>query len=516
MLGCTVQPMTTSATVAGVDELNPKRWWSLLALCTLTGLVWLTATDISISLPTIGRELGGSMDTLQWAVNGYFLAGSLIVLGGRLSDMRGRRRIFIIGGSLLILGSVVAGSASSTAQLVVGRVIEGVGAAAILPSSLAMVAVGFPENERARAIAIWIAVAWGGQGIGPLIGGGLIEAFGWQAIFWINLPLGLAAIWLVLKTTPESFNTRKGAKLDVPGAVVLTAALVSLSYGLVSVDNASGSLLAALFGGSIALFALFVLIESRASEPLVPLSVFRRPAFMGAVSANLLANIIFSAVIFIMALYLQVVMGYGALKAGALLLPATLVVLAVNVLGEHLTQRQVYRMPIALGMILLGVGCVLLTGLGGSYASLLPGFILVGAGIGLQITPATELAVGSSGVGEGVASGVFKATSMIGGSLGVAVGTAIFQNFAGKVFEEPANAAVLAGTVQSKLLDVLVGSQPTSTLSQSALNIVYDAFDSGGSAAMIFCAIVAALGAALAYLLLRGAKTDPEAELVAS
>ncbi|MCX6386848.1 MAG: MFS transporter [Solirubrobacterales bacterium] len=312
--------MNTTVSARPASDINPQRWLSLAALCVLTGLVWLTATDISIALPTIGQALGGSMDSLQWAVNGYFLAGSLIVLGGRLSDMKGRRKIFIIGGFLLILGSVVSGSAGSTSQLVIGRVIEGVGAAAILPSSLAIVAVQFPENERARAIAIWIAVAWGCQGIGPLIGGGLIQAFGWQAIFWINVPLGIAAIWLVLKTTPETFNTREGAKLDIPGAAVLTSALILLSYGLVECDSASLPTVFLYFGGSALLFALFVFVESRASEPLVPLSVFRRPAFMGAVSANLLANIVFSAVIFIMALYLQVVMGYGALKAGALLL----------------------------------------------------------------------------------------------------------------------------------------------------------------------------------------------------
>ena len=503
--------MTTAA--VAIDNVNPKRWLSLLALCMLTGLVWLTATDISIALPTIGQAFGGSMDSLQWAVNGYFLAGSLIVLGGRLSDMKGRRKVFVAGGVLLVLGSIVAGSASGTEQLVIGRVIEGIGAAAILPSSLAIVAVQFPEHERAKAIGIWIAVAWGGQGVGPLIGGGLIETFGWAAIFWINLPLGIAAIWLVIRTTPETFNTREGAKLDVPGAIVITGALVLLSYGLVKCDSASASQLLLYFGGSIALFALFVLIESRAKEPLVPLSVFRRAAFMGAVSANLLANIVFSAVIFIMALYLQVVMGYGALKAGALLLPATLVVLVVNVIGGHLTERQIYRLPIALGMVILGFGSLFLTGLGGSYASLLPGFILVGAGIGLQITPAAELAVGSSGAGEGVASGVFKAMSMIGGSLGVAISTAVFQNVAVKTFDEPANSALLSGTPQSTLLDVLVGSQPTSTLSDSALQIVYEAFDNGGGAAMIFCAIVCVVGALLAFFLLKGAKTDSDAEL---
>ena len=145
-------------------SVNPYRWWSLLGLCGFTFLIWLTATDINIALPTIGREFKDSMDSLQWAVSGYFLAGSLIIVGGRLGDLRGRRKIFLIGGGLLLVGSVVAALAGGVEQLVAGRVIQGVAAAAILPTSLAMVAVGFPPEERPRAVAIWIAVAWGARG----------------------------------------------------------------------------------------------------------------------------------------------------------------------------------------------------------------------------------------------------------------------------------------------------------------------------------------------------------------
>jgi len=182
---------------------NPKRWWSLLGLCTFTALVWLTATDMSIALPTVGKDFKASMDSMQWAVSGYFLAGSLIIVGGRLGDLRGRRLVFFIGGALLLIGSIVAGTSTGNEQLVVGRVIQGIGAAAILPTSLALVAVGFPAKERPKAVAIWIATAWVGQGVGPLIGGGLVDAFGWQAIFWINLPLGLLALLLLLALLPS-------------------------------------------------------------------------------------------------------------------------------------------------------------------------------------------------------------------------------------------------------------------------------------------------------------------------
>ncbi len=231
---------------------DPHRWWSLLGLCGFTFLVWLTATDINIALPAIGRDFGGSMDSLQWTVSAYFLAGSLIVVGGRLGDLRGRRLIFTIGGGLLLLGSIVAALAGGIEQLVAGRVIQGAAAAAILPTSLAIVAVGFPPEERPRAVAIWIAVAWTGQGVGPLIGGGLVDAFGWAGIFWVNIPFGLAFLALTWKATPET-RAEVGGKLDIPGAVLLMGALFVLSYGLVAFDTAGSGERTLLFAGSVLL-----------------------------------------------------------------------------------------------------------------------------------------------------------------------------------------------------------------------------------------------------------------------
>ena len=488
----------------GPASLNPNRWWSLLGLCGLTFLVWLTATDINIALPTIGRDFKGSMDTLQWAVSGYFLAGSLIVIGGRLGDLRGRRRIFFIGGGLLILGSVVAGLAGGVNQLIAGRVIEGLGAALILPTSLAMVAVGFPPEERPKAVAIWIAVAWGGQGVGPLVGGGLVDAFGWAGIFWVNLPLGLGFLWLVSRTTPES-SSDDGGRLDVPGAVLLMGALIALSYGLVAFDTAGTGELVALFGGSLLLFVLFALVERRATDPLVPLPIFKRPKFMGAVSANFLANVAFAVVVFLMALHLQIVLREDPLTAGALLLPATATILLFNVIGEWLTRTGRFRIGIALGMFFLAAGCLVLTSLDGTYGSLLPGFILVGIGIGLQITPATELAVTTSGTGEGVASGVFKATSMIGGSIGVALATAVFQRVASSSLEEKISAApaTFTGRTETSLLDVLTGSQTPVGLSPAVTDAVDAAFEAAAGDAMFVGVTAAGIGLVLAIILLR-------------
>lgn len=488
-------------------SVNPYRWWSLLGLCGFTFLVWLTATDINIALPTIGRDFQGSMDSLQWAVSGYFLAGSLIIVGGRLGDLRGRRRIFLIGGGLLLVGSVVAALAGGVEQLVAGRVIQGVAAAAILPTSLAMVAVGFPPEERPKAVAIWIAVAWGGQGVGPLIGGGLVEAFGWSGIFWVNVPLGLAFLALVYRTTPET-RAEEGGRLDVPGAFLIMTGLFLISFGLVQFDTASATELVLLFGGAVLAFVAFVLVERRADDPLVPLSVFRRPKFMGAVSANLLANVAFAVVVFLMALYLQIVLVESPLTAGALLLPATATILLFNLIGERLTRQGRFRTAIALGMAFLAAGCFILTFLDGTYGSLLPGFILVGIGIGLQITPATELAVTASGAGEGVASGVFKATSMIGGSIGVALATAVFQKsasskLAGEINADPSS---FTGRTETSLLDVITGSQTPVGLPEVVKSATDGAFEAAAGDAMFVGVIAALVGLILAITLLgRGA-----------
>ena len=349
--------------------------------------------DISLALPTIGQALGGSMDTLQWAVNGYFLAGALIIVGGKIGDIHGRRLVFGAGTVLILVGSVVAGLASGPDLLIVGRVIEGVGAAAVLPSALAIVAVSFEGRERDTAIGAWIATCWGAQAIGPLVGGLLITALSWQWIFWINLPIGAAALVLMWLTTAESRDEGADRRIDFGGAITLVLAIGFLSYGLVAADSASPRTLGLLFLIAFAAFGAFVAIERRVGNPVVLLGIFRRRRFDGAVLANLIANIVFSAVIFFMALYLQVVEHQSPLRAGVLLLPATIPILLANPIGTRFGRSRGAWLPTAIGMVLLAVACVLLLDLSGSYNQLIAPFLLLGAGIGLQITPCAAVAV---------------------------------------------------------------------------------------------------------------------------
>ena len=494
---------------------SPNRWLSLISICAVTALVWVTASDISLALPTIAREFGGSMDTLQWAVNGYFLAGSLIIVGGKLGDIFGRRFVFAMGTLLILMGSVVAGLAQDPTMLIIGRVIEGVGAAAILPSALAIVAVSFSGRERDTAIGAWIATCWGAQAVGPLVGGLLITALPWQWIFWMNLPIGIVALALMWKTTPESSEEGADRRIDIGGALTLVGGIGLISYGLVQADTASPRELAGYFLVALLLLVAFVMIERRVRNPVVQLAIFRRGRFNGAVLANLIANVIFGAAIFFMALYLQVVEDMSPLRAGVMLLPATIPILLVNPFGTRLGLRFGPWLPTAVGMALLAAASVLLLDLTGSYNQLIIPFLLLGAGIGLQITPCAAVAVEDpDGAGEGVASGVYKASSMIGGSLGVALGTAIFQTRARLELERMLQPYDPTFKQLSEYLDVLTGSAKAADIIPAAgmdvTATVTRAFDVAVAYAMVPSVISAVIGVGVAVLLPRGKAPAPD------
>ena len=473
----------------------------------ITALVWVTASDISIALPTIGAWMGGdNADKLQWAVNGYFLAGSLIIVTGRLGDVFGRRKMFAVGALLIVAGSVVAALAQGPPMIIAGRIIEGVGAAAVLPNALAIIAVSFPGANRDKAIGTWVAVCWGAQAVGPLAGGALIQAFSWQAIFWINLPLVLAALLLVWRTTAESVDETTGRSVDVPGAVTIFAGLALLNYALVGSDTASSGATLGLFLAALALLALFVLIESRTRVPLVKLAIFRRGGFDGAVLGNLISNFVFGAIVFFMALYLQVVLQYSPLTAGALLLPATVPILLVTPVGAVLGRRYGPWLPITLSLAVIAASCALFTGLGSSYGQLILPFVLLGVGVGLQIAMTARVSVDDAGdAGEGVASGVYKASSMIGGSLGVAALTAVFQNSSdAKVRELVANPGP---RLLGKVKDVLTGASsvteirlPGGIRAQDAIDTVFD-YALGN--AMWVAAAISIAGAIACFFLMR-------------
>ena len=502
-------PVSVSTSVEAV----PRRWWSLLGLCLVTALVWFAASDISIALPTIGRELGGTMDVLQWAVNGYFLAGAFIIVGGRIGDIYGRRLTFAVGTVLLVIGSTVAGLSPSPTVLIIGRVIEGLGAAAVLPTALSIIAVIFTGRQRDTAVAVWIAVCWGAQAIGPLIGGLVVDSIGWRWLFWLNLPIAAGALVLTWWATPETRDLETERRIDWPGVLTLVGGIFVLSYALVASDDVGIPLFIGMLALSVLLLVAFVFIERRSKAPIVVLSIFRQPRFDGAVLSNLIANFVFGGVIFFMSLYLQVVEGYDALMSGLLLLPATIPILLINPIGTWLGARFGPRWPTAAGMAMLAVAAFLLTDLSDAYSSAILPFILIGIGIGLQITPCAVTAVEDPGeAGEGVASGIFKASSMIGGSLGVAVGSMVFQTDARSLIEPIISGSAPADAAR-KVLDALTGGMSVSDvsgfISGDAQQVINGIFEQAVGLAMWPSIIASLLGVAVALLLFRSRAKTP-------
>lgn len=486
---------------------RPAPWWSLAAISALTCLVWVAASAITIALPAVARDLSGTMDTLQWAVNGFLLAGSLIIVGGRLADVFGRRLLLMLGAFVLVGGSVVSALASSALLLIVGRVVQGVGAAMILPAALATVVVSFSGRQRQTAIGLWIAACWGSQALGPVVGGAVLEVGSWRLLFWVMVPLVLAAAAWIWWTTPETKVPGLSRRIDIAGAILGVSSVALLSYALVAFNDVPHTVFGVLLGGAVVLAVLFVLVERKVASPLVVLSIFSIRRFNGAVGANLLVNVVFAAVLFLMALYLQVVEGYGPFIAGALLLPATVPILLVNPIGARLHARFGPAVPTVSGMVFLAAGIAGLMLLDGSYTSVVLPFLLIGVGVGLQITACADAAVEDTGeAGEGVASGLFKASSMVGGSLGVALTTVVFQVSAAA--DVSASEPELGPQDVSDVLGVLTGAldaaQLPSLLGERAQQVVLAIFDQAAAMALIPSVAAAALGAALAAALLRG------------
>ncbi|HSJ61217.1 MAG TPA: MFS transporter [Jiangellaceae bacterium] len=369
--------------------IGRRTWLVLVLLCAAQFMLILDITVVNVALPSIQADIGLAMTDLQWVITAYTLAfGGLIILGGRAGDLFGRRRMFMAGLALFTVASLVAALAPNPGLLITARAAQGIGAALLSPSALALITVVFPEGAaRHRALAIWAAVAASGGAVGVLIGGILTEAFGWQAIFLINVPVGVVIAAAVLRVVP-AVRPVSGKRLDPAGALLATGSLVALIYGLVQAESAgwaSGQTLV-LFALALAGVAAFVLVERVVRNPLVPLSVFRRrPTVVALVLMILGMGPVFSG-FFFSSLYLQTVLGHSALRTGVEFLPVAVAIVAAAHAGGHLISRFGAKPVIATGLAVGAVGAVLLSRLpvdGDYLTDLLPGFLLLGVGGGL-------------------------------------------------------------------------------------------------------------------------------------
>lgn len=402
------------AVVTGDPAANRSRTWLIVALlCVAQFMLILDITVVNVALPSIQAEVGLALSELQWVVTAYTLAfGGLIILGGRAGDLFGRRRMFMAGLLVFTIASLAAALATNAGMLIAARAAQGTGAALLSPAALALISTVVPEGPaRHRALAVWAAVAASGGAVGVLVGGILTEAFGWQAIFLINVPVGAFVAVGLLRTVPH-VPPVGGQRLDAAGALLATGSLVALIYGLVQAESAGWT-----SGQTLGLFTLaasgivaFVVVERLVRHPLVPLSVFRRrPTVVALVLMILGMGPVFSG-FFFSSLYMQSVLGHSALRTGVEFLPIAIAIVAAAHAGGQLISRFGVKPVIASGLAIGAAGAFLLSGVraDGTYLTdVLPGFLLLGAGGGLAAAGVMITAMSGAGPDDaGLVSGL--------------------------------------------------------------------------------------------------------------
>ncbi|MET0684676.1 MAG: MFS transporter [Solirubrobacteraceae bacterium] len=405
-----------------------KKWLALALLALAQFVVVLDASIVNVALPSIGRDLEFAQEDLSWVVNGYTLFfGGFLLLGGRMADLLGRRRLFIAGLVLFALASLVGGLATSPGMLIAARAVQGLGAALLSPAALSLVTVMFAEGaERNKAMGVWGAVAGSGGAAGVLLGGVLTEYAGWEWVLFVNVPIGLAAAALAPRLLPES-RTTGHRTFDVAGAVSVTAGLTLLVYTLVDANDAgwtSGKTLG-LGAIALALLATFVVVELRSKAPLVPFSIFKRRTITGTNVVALLVAMALFSMFFFVSLYMQLVLGYDALEAGLAYLPLAVGIIVSAGIASSLVTKTGFKPVLIAGLVLTAAGLIWFAqvSVGGDYVSdiLFPS-LLAAVGLGFAFVSMTIGAVsGTSSQEAGLASGLINTSQQIGGALGLAI-----------------------------------------------------------------------------------------------
>ncbi|NTX45718.1 DHA2 family efflux MFS transporter permease subunit [Burkholderia cepacia] len=407
-----------------------KRWYALIVLCLGVLMIVLDSTIVNVALPSISTDLHFTETALVWVVNAYLLTfGGCLLLGGRLGDLYGQRRMFLAGLVVFTLASLACGLAQSQTMLIAARAVQGLGGAVVSAVSLSLIMNLFTEpGERARAMGVYGFVCAGGGSIGVLLGGLLTSSLSWHWIFLVNLPIGIAVYAMCVALLPRLRAPAGTARLDVAGAVTVTASLMLAVYGIVGGNEAGwlSTQTVVLIGAAVALLALFITIEARAAHPLMPLTLFAaRNVALANVIGVLWAAAMF-AWFFLSALYMQRVLGYGPLQVGLAFLPANLIMAAFSLgLSARIVMRFGIRGPIAAGLLIAACGLALFSRApvdGGFAWHVLPGMTLLGIGAGVAFNPMLLAAMSDVDPADsGLASGIVNTAFMMGGALGLAV-----------------------------------------------------------------------------------------------
>jgi EmrB/QacA subfamily drug resistance transporter len=412
-----------------------RKWWTLGAVSFGLFMIMLDNTVVNVALPAIQRDLKIGVSELEWVVNGYALTFAVLMLtGGKLADMLGRRRMFIAGLAIFTAASLACGLANSAGVLIGARIVQGVGAALMNPATLSIITATFPPRQRGMAIGIWAGVSAMALAIGPLLGGVLTQQINWGWVFFVNVPVGILAILVARIAIDESRDTSHEQKLDLPGLTASAVGLFALTYGLIEANKygwTSGRILS-LFALCIVALAIFVAIELRSRLPMLDLSLFKNPTFAGANLVMLLVALAMFGVFFFISIYMQNVLGYSPTQAGAAFLPMTIMIVLFAPIAGKLSDRIGSRWLMGSGMVLVSTSLLIFSrlGLGSSYWSIFPGLLVGGLGMALSMTPTTAAAMGSVSVDKaGVGSAVLNSMRQVGGSLGIALMGAIVVSY---------------------------------------------------------------------------------------
>jgi EmrB/QacA subfamily drug resistance transporter len=408
-----------------------RKWWTLGAVAFGLFMIMLDNTVVFVALSSIQSDLHISQSELEWVVSGYALTFAVLMLtGGKLADMFGRRRIFIVGLAIFTASSLACGLATGAGFLIGARVVQGVGAALMNPATLSIIVATFPPRQRGTAIGIWVGVSAMALAIGPLIGGILTEQINWSWIFFINVPVGIVGIIVSRLFITESRDESEEQRLDLPGLLSSAIGLFGLTYALIEGNNygwGSARILGSLAVAAVALVT-FVVLEHRQRLPMLDLSLFKNSTFAGANVTMLLVALAMFGVFFFNSLYLGQVLGYSPIQTGAAFLPLTVLIVFVAPLAGRFSDKIGSRWLMGAGLVLLSGSLLSFSTLGvdSTFWDIVPGLVLGGFGMSLAMTPTTAAAMGSVPVDKaGVGSAVLNSMRQVGGSLGIALMGAI-------------------------------------------------------------------------------------------
>ncbi|HXD55987.1 MAG TPA: MFS transporter [Solirubrobacteraceae bacterium] len=497
-----------------------RRWWALGAMCFALFMIMLDNTVVNVALPSIQRSLHASTASLEWTVNAYTLSFAvLLVTGGRLGDLFGRRKLFLTGVVVFAGSSAAIGFSPNDTWLVAWRAVQGSGAALMMPATLSIITNAFPAEERGRAIGTWAGVSALALAIGPVLGGFLVESVSWQSIFFLNLPVAVAAVFVTIFAVRESRDETVARTVDVPGVATLTIGLAALVLALIKGNGwhwGSGREIA-LYATALIGLGAFAIVEARRRVPMVDFAFFRSRSFLGANIVAFIVSFAMLAMFFFLALYMQNIRGYTPLQAGVRFLPSTLMIVLIAPIAGRLADRVGPRPLMTFGLLCVSGSLFWQSSLtiSSAYSTLLPGFVLMGIGMAFVMSPMSTAAMNAVEPAKaGVASGILSMSRMVGGTFGVAVLGALVSTLGSNKL-----AQLLPGVPSSAreaISNGLGSGAPTHAPSATVVKAAHEAFVYALQNGLRLGASVAFVGALVAWSLIgRDRPTPAPAETLA-